>query len=217
MSENAHEYEFEDVPGLPGYLPKSEKLLWQGRPQWRSFLVHALHIRWVWAYFGAIMAWRFVSALADGLGLHGAIVSAAWLGLLGLILTAILVGFAVATARMTIYSITSKRIVMRYGIAIQMAINVPFSRIASVGLKTFDDGTGEIPVTIAGDDRFAFLVLWPNARRWEFSNPAPMLRSIPDAGAVAKIMADALAVSIAEPVRDAPKTRALKPLVAAAA
>jgi hypothetical protein len=226
---SAHEYEYEDIPGVPGTLPASEKLLWQGRPTWRSFLIHVLHVRWVLGYFAALALWRYGSAIETGKSVDDAVVSASWVFVLAAISTVLLMGLAWAYTRTTIYTITSKRIVLRFGVAVPMAVNIPHTKIESVGLKTFADQTGEIPVRVGGDDKLAYLVLWPHAKRWQFNNPQPMFRSVPDAGSIATILARAVseaqaqeaAATMAAEKAGQPRakvpTRRLKPLVAAAA
>ena len=95
----------------------------------------------------------------------------------------LLAALAWLAARTTVYSITSKRIVMRIGIALPITINVPFRAVNSVGLKRHADGSGDIPASLPKGYRLAFLVLWPHARPWHVRNPQPMLRSVPDASA----------------------------------
>ena len=192
---SVHEYDFEPIPGVPGIPPAGERILWQGSPVWRSFLVHVLHVRWVLAYFGALTAWRYASALWDGMSVLQATTSALWLMPLWSVVIAALVGFAIAAARTTIYTITSKRVILRYGVALQMAVNVPFNTVAGAGLKVFGDGTGQLPLQLDGDIRLAYLVIWPHARPGQYLNPQPMLRSLADPKAVAKVLADALAAS----------------------
>lgn len=217
-----HEHDSEPVRGLPGILPAGERMIWQGSPQWRSFLVHALHVRWVIGYFAVITAWRFVSALDDGLSPLAAVSSALWLMPLWLAVIAVLVGYAFAVARTTIYTITNNRLVIRFGVALQMAVNVPFTTVASADLRLLGDGTGQIPLTLDGDLRLAYLVMWPHARFGQFINPQPMIRSIADPQGVAAILAAALAghaAPAAIPASAARQTpaRALRPLATAAA
>jgi Bacterial PH domain len=228
---SGHEYDYETVAGLPGDLPDRERVLWQGSPTWLSFLTHALHVRWIAGYFALLMVWRFASGLHDGMNLQAALISGAWIVPLAAIVIAIMAGFALAVSRTTIYSITSRRVVFRFGVAVPIAVNVPFSQIVKADLHTFNDGTGQIPLTIGGQDRFAFLVLWPHAMGWQINNPQPMIRSIPDSERVAAILATALAASVSAnassspaslsgPVRlgaEASPVRAARPLVTAAA
>ena len=46
-----HEYDFEEVRGIPYRLPEDEKILWQGSPNWRSLAVHLCHVRTITLYF----------------------------------------------------------------------------------------------------------------------------------------------------------------------
>ena len=45
------------------------------------------------------------------------------------------------------------------------------------------------------NNRLAYLVLWPHARRWQFSSPQPALRCIADADRIAGLLAAALTSS----------------------
>jgi hypothetical protein len=105
--------------------------------------------------------------------------------------------FAWATARTTIYSITNRRIVMRYGLALPIIINLPFRMIDAVDLKVLVDdpqgaGIGDVAVKIASSERLAYLVLWPHAKPFALSNAMPMFRAIPNAQKVANLLVDAL-------------------------
>ncbi len=189
------EYDYEAVPGVPGILPAGERMLWQGGPEWHSFFQRALPLRAVLAYFGLLAGWRFVSGWSDTGSLQFAAVSAFWIVPLCLTVVILMAAFSYAVSRTTIYSITDKRVIMRFGLAVPVAINVPFSKIATADLNVFADGTGHIPLKIFGVDRFSFLVLWPHARGWQITHPQPMLKSVPDCAAVAEILAGALAAS----------------------
>ena len=85
---------------------------------------------------------------------------------------------------------------MRIGIALQINLNLPFKRILSAELKAHRDGTGDIPLQLAGDQRIAYFLLWPHARPWQVRAPQPMLRSIGDADKVAQLLAQALRDSL---------------------
>lgn len=202
------EHAFEPIRGLPGLLPQGERLIWQGAPDWTVLARRTFLGDWVAIYFAAIMAWRLVDGLADGDGLVAAVgymlwvvpVAAAALGVIALI--------AWGTARSTVYTITSNRVVMRIGVALSMSINVPFKQIVSADLKPLPGGCGDIALGIGGKDRFAYLALWPHARPWHFSHPQPMMRAVPDAKAVATTLGEALAsyqvvhgVAVAETAR----------------
>jgi hypothetical protein len=73
-----------------------------------------------------------------------------------------------------------------------MAVNIPFKIIESAGLRTYPDGSGDIPLVLGAGQKVNYLIMWPNVRPWRFSNAQPMLRGIPDAKHVAEILADAL-------------------------
>lgn len=189
MSEHA----FEPIRGLPGLLPPGERLIWQGAPDWkvlarRTFLGDAVAI-----YFGLLMAWRLVQGLAEGAGLGAGFIWALWLVPVAAAALAVIALLAWATARSTVYTITSRRIVMRIGVALSMTLNVPFKRIVAANLKPLPEGCGDLALTISGKDRFAYLALWPHARPWYLTNPQPMMRAIPDAEAVAQKLGEQLA------------------------
>ena len=112
------------------------------------------------------------------------VLGALCLGLLGLL--------AWLSARTTLYVITSRRIVMKVGIALPIFFNIPYSQIASAALRTFTDGTGEIPLALAPGRRIALLHLWPHARPFHIANPQPALRCIPDVGEVAQTLQQAM-------------------------
>jgi hypothetical protein len=46
-------------------------------------------------------------------------------------------------------------------------------------------------LSLTGKDRIALLHLWPHARPWRVTQPEPMLRGVPQAQAVAKLLSDA--------------------------
>lgn len=182
-----------DPDALPAPLPAGERILWQGSPEPWSLARRAFHVRKIALYFLAMLAWRVVATIEDGASLAGAIASAVWLlplALGGLALVAMLAYFA---ARTTIYTVTNRRVVMRIGIALPMTLNIPFRIVGSVALKANPDGTGDIPLALQGSSRAAYLVLWPHARPWRIARPEPMLRSIPEAARVARLLGAAMA------------------------
>ncbi len=204
------EFETEPVKGIPGQLPSDERVLWQGVPTWRSLMVHVLHVRWLAAYFAVIMVWRAGWHLAEGNGWAVASSSAAWLGVLGLFVATLMAGVALLMKRSTVYTITSKRLILRFGMVVPMAVNVPFAKIEAVDLKKLGDGTGEIPITVGGNEQFVYGLMWPHVQRWQFIAPRPMLRSIPDPIKVAGILANAVAKTLGETETAAPRP-ALRP------
>ena len=193
------EFANEPVPGLPERLPEGEHILWQGAPHWWSLARRALHIRKVALYFGALLLWSGAASLAEGGSATVAIASAlgaAPVALLGLGLLALL---AWLTARTTVYTITNKRVVMRIGIALPIAVNIPFRIVGSAALLAEADKAGDISLSLTGNGRMSYLHLWPHARPWRVSRPQPTLRAIPDVVSVAEILSRALALAHSVP------------------
>ena len=181
------------VRELPEALPAGERILWQGAPDWRSLYLTAFHARGLALYFGGLLLLRGSFALADGASVGGALISMLWLLPLALIGLGVVALLSWLTARATWYTITSRRVVMRMGIALEITFNVPYRVIESAGLRLHADGTGDLPLTLGAGDRIAYLHLWPHARPWNFKNPKPMLRAIPQAELVADMLAQAIA------------------------
>lgn len=181
------EHDNEPIPGLPGFLPAGEHILWQGSPDWKRLALSAFHVRGIGAYF-AVLA---VVGLTQGAWLGAAITVA--MGLLGLAVLALL---AWGSARTTLYTLTNKRIVMRIGIALPKCINLPLTLVGSAGLSLHRDGAGDIPLHLLGPQRLGYLALWPHARPWKVAEPQPMLRAVPDAQAVAAMLARACGARI---------------------
>lgn len=186
-----HEHEFEAAPGLPEPLPAGERLLWQGRPDWRRVALRAFHVRKLAIYFGVILALRGANVLADGNGIGAALLAMAWLLPLVAFALGTVLMLAWLTGRTAIYTITSKRVVMRIGIVLTLTFNLPLKRIASAGLRIERDGLGDIPLTLTDGSQIAWVHLWPHCRPWQLRRPQPMLRSVQNAELVAAILAKA--------------------------
>lgn len=203
------EYEHEPVPGLPEELPEDEHVLWRGAPSWRALARRAFHVRKVAVYFGLLVAWRAASAVSAGEGALQAALGIAGLLALGGGAVGVLLGLAWLNARATVYTITDRRVVLRFGVALPMAVNLPFSSVQSADLRRFADGTGDIPLEVTGAERIGYVMMWPHARPWRFGRGvAPMLRAVPDARGVAATLAGALAASAG---RAAPTVAAGRP------
>lgn len=185
--------EFEPVPGLPHALPPGERILWQGRPSWRGLARSPFHVGWLALYLGIVV-------LARGVGSYGATgrvgtallasgtvlpLALACLGLVALL--------AVLHARATVYTLTTRRVVMRFGIALPMSFNLPFRRIGSASVKQGRRGEGDIVLVLSGPERLAYAHLWPHVRPWRFRRAEPMLRAVPDVARVAALFAEAVA------------------------
>jgi len=166
------EYEDEPIRGLPGVPPEGEEILWQGSPSARGLALRAFHVRKVAAWFALLLAWSIASSLTGAAPFAQAAWSAARLVLLALVATGILAGIAWLNARATVYTITTRRIVMRFGVALTMAVNLPFRVVRSAELRTHPDGTGDVSLAVSGAGRLGYLMLWPFARPWRFGADA---------------------------------------------
>lgn len=193
-----NEHELEPVPGLPERLPPGERLLWQGSPAAWTLARRALHIDKVALYFGVLLLWRATGSVTAALWLLPLALTA--LGLLGL--------FAWGYSRTTLYTITDRRVVLRVGIALPLTINLPFARIDAAALKVNADGSGDIPLCLHAGERVSYLLLWPHVRPWQLRQPQPMLRAIPQAAAVADVLAQALAGTLLPGQRQAAAAQA---------
>lgn len=186
------EHEQELVPGIPGRLPAGETLLWQGAPQWWS-LARSMHVRELAVYFLGLVGIRAITAWTGDVAAEFATVaellavSATVLGMVCL--------FAWMAARTTIYSITDRRLVVRYGVALSKAVNIPFAVVTNLAWRRHADGTGDLCLQLDRSARVPYVMLWPHVRPWRFSPSQPMLRAVPDAAVVAQGLSRALAAA----------------------
>ena len=173
-----------------GLIP-GERVLWRGRPAWHAVMRDVLHVRIVMAYFAAILLWGFASDRADGWGplytlWRGTPVVAMALAVFGVCAL-----FAWAISRTTTYELTNERCVLHYGVALTANLSIPLRRIATVGLHTRGDGTGDILLIPKPGGRLRYVKLWPHARPWRWSRAEPMLRGVPNVTDIA------MAISVA--------------------
>lgn len=202
----------EPVPGLPERLPPGERLLWQGAPCWPRFAREVFHVRKLALYFLLLIGWQLADALADG------VAAAAPLRPLGfgVLLAATLLGGLLVLARLycrtTLYSITDRRVTMRFGLALTLTVNLPYRRIAAAAVRTEGDGGGSIALRLHDDARVSYLVMWPCVRPWRFSPPQPALRALAEIDEPARVLGRALAAYAGQtPTEDAPQSAAALP------
>ena len=182
------EYEIEPIPGLPGIPPPGERILWQGSPEWRALARTAFHTRLIAGYFALLLGWAILAAASNGAGDLTGVVTTAVLGVIVIVLLHLL---AWGSARTTIYTLTNRRIVLRFGVALQKAVNLPLKQIAAADAKPV--GTGHADIAFRTLERFplGWLQMWPHVRPWAVGRPQPMLRGVP--AGVAVTIANALA------------------------
>ncbi len=197
---------------LPADLPAGEEIVWFGRPDATSLWRRAFRADLVATYFAALAIWSFFASapLAEAgpwPALYQALVN---LGA-GVAVLAILGALAYASARTTLYVVTTRRIVMKVGMALPIFHNLPYKQIGAAALRKFGDGTGDIAFKLIRGQRVGYVVLWPSVRPLHLLQPQPSLRCIRDARAVAEKVSRAMAEAsggkasaIAETQRPAP-------------
>jgi hypothetical protein len=174
-----HEHEFEAAPGLPEALPTGERLLWQGTPDWKLLALHVFHVRTLAIYFSVMVVLQALYLLGEPQA--RLLVPLATSVALSLTALGLLTWLAWLTARTALYTLTSKRVVMRIGIVLTLTFNLPLRMVAAASVKPLKNGAGDIALKLAGEDHIAWLNLWPHAKPWALKNPEPCLRLIPDA------------------------------------
>lgn len=172
---------FGDRMGTPA---PDEKVLWKGRPNLGLLARSAFHTRTLGLYFAALTIIALVMGNPDT-----ALVAA----VLGTALLAILYLLAWLSTRSTLYILTEARIIMRIGMAIETRINIPLKQVTSAHLRPRAKGHGDIAFELAGDRMLGTVLLWPHVRPWHYARPQPMLRAVPEAAALAQMIAQARA------------------------
>lgn len=193
-----NEYEYEPVRGLPEQLPEGEYIVWQGEPEWQAMARRVFHVRGVGLYFLLLTGWYLWTRLQAGASLPEAIAASSWAFALGLSSLAILVGMAWLFARTTIYTLTNKRLVLRFGVAIPMMINLPLERLEAADLARYG-AYGDLCLTLGEGDRISYMALWPHARPWHYARVKPMLRGLPNPEVTAALLADVVGVAAKTP------------------
>lgn len=195
------EHDSEPLPGLPGHLPPGETLLWQGSPRFLGLAKRAMHLRGLSLYFVALAVWRAAVLTAERAPIGELLLGVFWMLLLGAVPIGLLALYAWASARSTIYSITTRRVVVRTGVALPMTVNIPFAVLGGAALARCPDGTGDIALQVMPPHRLSWMALWPHTRSWHITRPQPTLRAVAEPEAVAQLLARALAASASMPVQ----------------
>ncbi len=185
-------HDFNQFKELSSPLPAGERVIWQGKPSFKGLALRSFHIREVAIYFGLLLLWRLWSNWSDGVPAGQAINSALWLIVPAIISIAVLAGLAWLFQRAACYTITSRRVLFQFGVALPMTMNIPLGKIAGAALKTYRDQSGNIPLRLNDGRRVSYMLLWPHIKPWRLRTTEPMLNSIPDAAEVAARLAEAL-------------------------
>ncbi len=192
------EHNPEPVRGLPERLPKGETVLWQGAPAFLPFAVSVFRLRWIAGYFAVATLFRSAAAASSGADVAVAATQVAAIGAVAILL---MLGLAFIMQRSAIYTITNRRVVLRFGAAIRKTINVPFAFIENASVKTRANGVGDIVLSLKGPDGIGFFHLWPHARPFRFSRAEPMLRAVLKVRDVSDLLAAAVKAELGEQIR----------------
>jgi putative photosynthetic complex assembly protein len=176
----SHEHEGEPIKGLPAELPEGERILWQGQPDARRLARSVFKLHWLAGYFAFLCALQFVvqGALALALSLAA---SLACLGVLGLL--------AYLHARSSVYTITTRRVVMRIGVALPVTWNLPFKRLVAAELEPH---RGDIVLSLAPPDKISLVQFWPHSEPGRVRKARPCLRALAEPQRVAAVLASAV-------------------------
>ena len=187
-----NDFEKEPIPGLPAHLPEGEHIVWQGKPDLGEFMRSAAHSHKIATYFGLLAVWRLSTGLYDARPLIDVVSSIVWTIGLGAVVVGLCWLFAKLAQRTTIYTITNKRVVMRFGIALPVTFNLPYSQVTSADVKRLGNDTGTIALTLKEHTKISWPILWPHVRAWKLARPQPCLRAIADIDDVATKLATQL-------------------------
>lgn len=182
------DFEREPIPGLPAYLPEGEDIKWQGAPDQGAIAKNVLHGKKIAIYFAIIAIWQFSTTLYDGGTLVAGLAKAGFMVALALVVLAAIWLFARAIERTTVYTITNKRIVMRFGVALPVTFNLPFKQLETADVQDAGNDTGTIAFGMKEHSKLSWAILWPHARPWKLAKPQPAFRQISDLNKVSQIL-----------------------------
>lgn len=181
---------------LPEDIPEGERILWHGRPNWVALFRGAYRADIVAGYFAVLAIWNAVDAFPLGAG-ASAIAAGRTLAI-GVAALSLLALLAWASARTALFVITTRRVVMKIGVALQVFYNLPFSQIQNAAVRVESDGSGEVTLRLAPGRRIGYLNLWPFARPFRYAEPEPTLRGLANARQIGDILGRALVAAANE-------------------
>ena len=193
-----NEYSHEPIPGLPGELPEGEHVLWQASPSWDAMAKRVFQVYTAALYFLILIVAHLIYRIMDGAPLSMLTGTLAWQGGLALAVVVILAIMSKLYAASTLYTITSRRLIIRSGVALPMIVNLPLTKVESAGLRRLRDGTGDISFLPVEGTKVFWLILWPHVSPLHFSRVQPLLRGVEDPDAVARLLVNV--------IEDMPKT-----------
>ena len=163
--------DFNQFKELPAPLPVGERVIWQGKPSFKGLALRSFHIREVAIYLrppdGVEAVVELVARRVARRGRYVRVV----VGRPGHQRNRGPGRSRVAVPPAACYTITSKRVLFQFGVALPMTMNIPLSTIASAALQIYRDGSGDIPLALSDSERVSFAVLWPHVRPWQLPTP----------------------------------------------
>ena len=185
-------------PATPPLRP-GEVLAWQGQPCWRGLATGAFHVRGVALWVCALVFVNAVAARRAHLPPWQAVHDIVPLLLGGGLVVAGAAAAAWASARTTLYTVTSQRVLMQYGIALTATLALPMRLIGAVAVS--EGCPGDVAIRLKPGQAVGFARLWPHARPWRLRRPEPTLRALADASQVGALLSRTVAEAQAAAIR----------------
>ncbi len=205
------DFQIEPIRGLPELLPEGEEILWQGNPSWWALAKEAYGVLWVAAAVVALVVWR-AGLGASGIAPEANFALAIAIAALGGGGVAVLALTAWLQARESVYTLTSQRAVMRFGLLQTATLQIPFAKLSGADLAVGSCGTGTIALRARSADHLSYILTWPHVRPWKVKPIDPAFRCIKDAQQVAALLADAAQAEPMMPIIE--KAQGLTPVAA---
>jgi len=186
------EHDYEPTPGMPQALPEDERVIWQGPAQFKSLAYSTFHVRKLALYFAVLIVINLGYGLAGSSGTAETLSSAVTFTLLAALALGLLALYAHLIARTTMYTLTTRRVIIRAGVAVPVTINIPFTKIERAALRRHNDGSGEIALVPDPSSRVSYVLMWPLVKPFRPIRVQPVLRGVADADDVAELLAEQL-------------------------
>ncbi len=173
-------------------LAPGELVVWRGRPTLGGIARDIFHLRAGCAYVAALLALDAYQAWAKHIPTLTALHNSVPLFLALAVAFGLFAALAYLTARTTRYVITSRRVIMHYGMALPVTLSLPYPQIVGASIEVDGDHSGKIALRLRADNHMPYLKLYPFARAWTLARPEPMLRAVPQVAVVAGLLTRAL-------------------------
>ena len=195
----------ERVKNLPGdvlsAIPSDEKVLWNGRPNWKGLAYQSFGLKYLILYFigGAFFA---LSKMDRVFSLDVFLIFFYPYFLSGVLAGLLFSAIAYFQAINTSYVITEKRVVIRSGAALIFLLNAPFKKISSIDKQQLRNHLVNISFTTISRKRIPYLSCWPSVKPWSILNPKPAFRCSRWGDEQEQIMLDAVANQIGKDIQN---------------